>query len=376
MSACRQTGGMDLSRLTRDQVLRIKATDYVKWIGTSATADDGEPPLAVFRRRWPNSPNIDVIERHLHTLTRGAVPAATGTGWAGVLADFTLAHAFAEFVQPFTILGRIENLRRVPFRTPVSRSTASIVGYWAGNGRPKPLSAGSMDTATLHPATASGIVVVSREVATFAAPGSEAFLRDEMKAGLAKFLDEQFVDPANAGVTDVHPASITNGVVASGVSSGDVLEDLRMLISGYLANGGSLTSAVLLISSQNAVALAARSGVTGSPVFPGLTVEGGTLAGLPAIASDSVGAQLILVDARGVLMADESGLVIEAARQTALEMSDTPTNNSSTATGTSMVSLFQTNSIALRVERFLNWSREGAIAIITGVNYLVEGSPS
>jgi hypothetical protein len=369
---------MDLSTLTRAQLLKLKASDFVRWIGTRATADEGEPPVEKFRRRWPNSPHHGAIERHDRAIMKGAVPAATPTDptWAEALAQFELATAFAEYVQPLTLLGRIQNLRRVPFNTPVARSTQPITGYWAGTGRPKPISAGAFDSATLRPAIASGLAVFTRELLRFAAPGSEAFVRDEMAAGLTTFLDEQFVDPTNAGVTDVYPASITSGVTAAGTSAGDVLEDVRTLTTAYLADGGSLSSAVLLISSANAVALAARSGVIGSPQLSGLTVSGGVVAGLPCVASDSVGPQLILLDARGVVLADQLGLIVQAARQTNLEMSDTPTGNAATGTATSMVSLFQTNSVALRVERFINWERLGAIAVVEGVNYLTEGSPS
>ncbi len=44
------------------------------------------------------------------------------------------------------------------------------------------------------------------------------------------------------------------------------------------------------------------------------------------------------------------------AERASLEMLDNPTNNSATATATSMVSMFQTDSVAIRVERYLNWA--------------------
>jgi hypothetical protein len=197
-----------------------------------------------------------------------------------------------------------------------------------------------------------------------------------LTAGVATFLDEQFIDPTNAGVADVNPASITNGVSASHTSTGDVVEDLRELVAGYVADGGSLASAVILLSSQNASALAIRSGVTGSPTFPGLTVSGGTLAGVPALASDSVGAQLVMVDQRGIVIADELGFDAAISQAATLEMSDNPTNNSVTPTGTTLFSVWSSNAVALKVERFINWQRLGAIALVDSVDYVSEGSPA
>ena len=52
-------------------------------------------------------------------------------------------------------------------------------------------------------------------------------------------------------------------------------------------------------------------------------------------------------------------------------MDDAPINNSASATGTSVVSMYQTNSIAIRAERFINWqvARPGAVAWVEGANY-------
>jgi hypothetical protein len=190
---------------------------------------------------------------------------------------------------------------------------------------------------------------------------------------VAAFLDEQFVDPNNAGVTDVAPASITNGVSASASSSGDPAEDIRTLLAAYRDQGGSLASCVLLLSSEDATALALRSGANNAPMFPGLTVSGGTLAGLPALASDAISGQIIAVDARGILLADQLGFDVDQSRQATVEMSDTPTNNSATPTATTTVSMYQTNSTAIRCERHINWLRAGTIAIVDGVDYLREG---
>jgi hypothetical protein len=370
-----------LSSLTDRQLKQIRVLDFCRWMQccvSAALERDGESALQRFERLWPRSPNLTTVERGYHIHTKALVPSGgtTPPAWGATLAAAELGHAFAEFIQPTTLIGRIDRLRHVPFGISVSRSTTELTGYWAGGGRPKPVSAGTFDGVILRPAVASGMAILSRELFRFSAPGSTEFIRDELGAGVTSFLDRQFIDPANTGVPDVNPAAITAGVAASHTSTGDVVEDLRELVSGYVAAGGSLASAVILLSSQNASALAIRSGVTGSPQFPGLTASGGVLAGVPAVASDSVGTQLVMVDARGIIIADDLGLDFSISQAASIEMLDNPTNNSTTPTATTMVSLYMTNSVSLKIERFVNWQRLGAISIVDSVDYLTEGSPA
>jgi hypothetical protein len=59
-------------------------------------------------------------------------------------------------------------------------------------------------------------------------------------------------------------------------------------------------------------------------------------------------------------------------------MLDNPTTNSATATAVSVVSMYQTNSIALRAERFINWKKRRAAAVeyMDDVNWGTIGSPA
>jgi len=52
-------------------------------------------------------------------------------------------------------------------------------------------------------------------------------------------------------------------------------------------------------------------------------------------------------------------------------MESDPAGDSITPTGTELVSMFQTNSVAIRAERWINWKRRrtAAVAVISGVNY-------
>jgi hypothetical protein len=55
--------------------------------------------------------------------------------------------------------------------------------------------------------------------------------------------------------------------------------------------------------------------------------------------------------------------MIDVSREASLEMLTNPTNDVNTPTATSIVSLWQTNSVGFRAERILNWQRRRATAV-------------
>lgn len=114
----------------------------------------------------------------------------------------------------------------------------------------------------------------------------------------------------------------------------------------------------------------------GQKEFPDITMMGGMFEGLPVITSeyvsnDSDGAFIYLVNASDVWLADDGQVVIDASREASIQMLDNPTNDASDGTATTLVSMFQTDSVALRAERWINWKkrRSAAVAVLAGVNY-------
>jgi hypothetical protein len=74
--------------------------------------------------------------------------------------------------------------------------------------------------------------------------------------------------------------------------------------------------------------------------------------GYPIVVSPAAGANLILVDAAAVAMAD-GGVQLDVSNQAAVQMTDTPDTPP-----VIMVSLWQTNCAAVRVERVINWTTD------------------
>ncbi|EJH5164042.1 phage major capsid protein, partial [Escherichia coli O145:H28] len=131
------------------------------------------------------------------------------------------------------------------------------------------------------------------------------------------------------------------------------------------------TGAVWLMSSTNALALSMRKNALGQKEYPDMTLLGGTFQGLPVIVSQYVGDQLVLVNAPDIYLADDGGVAVDMSREASLEMQSEPGGDSTTPSPVELVSMFQTGSVAIRAERWINWRRRrtAAVAVITGVNY-------
>jgi HK97 family phage major capsid protein len=319
---------------------------------------------------------------------KNAVTAGTTTdaNWAGnlVIPYQRFTGDFVEFLRPQTILGKfgvggIPALRRIPFNVAIVGQSSGGQGYWVGDGAPKPLTKFDFTLTNLRWAKVANIAVITEELLRFSQPSADVLVRDALAQALIQRLDIDFVDPNKAAVTNVSPASITYGVVAltsAGNSAQDVRTDVAAVLGQYIAANITPTTAVWIMSARRALSLSLMRNALGQREFPDITMMGGMLEGIPVITSeyqhsDSDGDNVVLVNASDVWLADDGQVMLDASRETSLQMDDSPTENSATGTGTSMVSMFQTNSIALRAERWINWQkrRPNAVVVLNAVNW-------
>jgi HK97 family phage major capsid protein/HK97 family phage prohead protease len=323
-----------------------------------------------------------------------SIKAAVGAGsttnptWAAPLVDTyqRFAGDFVEYLRPQTIIGKFGNggvpsLRRIPFNVSIPTQTSGGEGYWVGQGQAKPLTKFDFGEITLGFAKVANIAVITEELLRFSDPAAEGIVRDQLAAALVARLDIDFVNPAKTAVTNVSPASITNGgtAIASGGTDADAVRaDIKALMATYLAANVSPTTGVWIMPSMVALSLSLVLNPLGQPEFPGVTMTGGTFFGMPVIVSDYVpSGVVILANASDIYLADDGQVSVDVSNQASLQMDNAPTNvsgslgttNPSVPVATSLVSLWQTNSVGIRAERFINWGkrRASAVAYLTGV---------
>jgi HK97 family phage major capsid protein len=227
----------------------------------------------------------------------------------------------------------------------------------------------------MEPLKVANIAVLTEEVIRDSSPSAEAIVRDALRDALVARLDIDFIDPAKAAVAGVSPASITNGstddIASSGTDADAIRLDVRSVFARFIVASNAPSSGVWIMSATNALALSMMVNPLGQPEFSGISMNGGTFQGLPVIVSEYAGAVIILVNANDIYLADEGGIAIDLSREASLQMDTAPTMNSTTPTPIATVSMFQTNSVAFRAERTINWARRRptSVAYLTGAAY-------
>lgn len=204
-------------------------------------------------------------------------------------------------------------------------------------GHSAPISRAVIGDTVLRPWMIASNIVVTREM--LFDPGSEAAFNKELKA-----ISGQRVDAALVAMLFDGTGSTT--IPSSGMGVEDAVNDVRAALLALGTVGDA--SRVVWLMAPDVARRASALGADGGGVFPSMTPAGGQLRGVNALVSNGIPAgQAMLLDAAQIGAAD--GAVGDTSGQADIEMRDDPTSNVVTPTGTSLVSMFQTNSIAMRL---------------------------
>jgi HK97 family phage major capsid protein/HK97 family phage prohead protease len=347
-----------------------KGTAFARMCMAMAAGHGDSYQTLQYAKQWKDStPEVEQMVEHMwRTKAAVAVGVTTDATWAGPLVVTQPLNEFLEMLRPRTLLGRIPGLRLVPFNVSIPSQTTGGTYAWVGQNKPKPVTKADYATVTVPFAKAAGIIVLSEELVKLSSPSAEGLVREEMIAGMAQFLDTQFVDPAVAVAANVSPASITNGaatIASSGVTGAAAKVDLASRVAVFAAANIPLDGSVWLMNDGNAFGIAMSVNALGQPLFPSMTAQGGTLFGMPVIVSNNVGLRVVLVHAPSILYADEGGVRIDASREASIQMDSAPTDTVDATTV--YISLWQRNLLALRAERMITWirARTAAVTYIT-----------
>jgi HK97 family phage prohead protease len=342
----------------------------------------GDSPLVMAKRMYGENSEVFGIVTKANEVVAGTTLSGN---WAYDLVsqEGAAVAAFLEYLRPATIVGKfgtdgIPNLTRIDFYSPYVIETGAGDAYWVGEGKPKPLTAGNYDRATLTPLKIANIAVLTEENIRYSSPNSDTVVRNVLVKAISTGLDVAFIDPANSGSANVKPASITNGaesVTSTGDTESAIRVDIRALFQKFILANNPPMSGVWIMSASNALALASIYNPLGQRAFGTIEMTGGTLAGLPVIVSQqaSLDSVVVLVNAGDIFLGDEGGVAVDMSREASIEMRSSGLGMDATAgtATTGSVSMFQTNSVALRAERTISWkrARESAVAYLTSVDW-------
>jgi HK97 family phage major capsid protein/HK97 family phage prohead protease len=349
-----------------------KGTAFTRYAMALAASRGNLMQAAELAKGWKDStPEVEVVLKA--AVAAGTTASAT---WAGPLTVAqNMASEFIDLLRPETIIGRIPGLRRVPFNISMARTTAGSTSQWVGEGLPKPISAMAFETITLGHTKIATIVVLTEETVRFSNPAAEAIVSADMRAAIAQYSDAQFIDPTVTASANLRPASITNGATSFSMTAATIAgitTDVALLFGAFSTANLNLSSSVFVMHPRTAMFLSMLRTTQDVFAFPGISMTGGTFFGLPVVTSNSVPIEsgdvtsIFLINAAEIMIADDGDVTLDVSREASLQMDSSPTNPV-----TSSVSLWQSNLVGLRAERFINYRRrrDAAVAYLSGVTY-------
>ena len=386
--------GSDLLPLELKKVEKLEPGIAFARYAMCLTKAKGNHQLA-FQLAEKHYPSTENVVKTLKAQAEGAnlqemmqlkATVAAGTSidstWAAPLVYAnTFMGDFIAYLRPRTLIGQAQ-FRPVPFNVRIGGQTSGGTAGWVGQGKAKPVTKFDFNATTVPFTKVAAIAVITQELARFSDPSAEALVRDSLADCVIARVDTDLFDPDLAAVANVSPAGLLNGVAPIAAPAVDYSDpdSVRCAIAALWAPWDStFIGARPAYYTTPAVArqLALSREALGTPAFPGVTMTGGNIDGVPLRVSQylannggSGGAPFILVDESEIYLADDGSVTLDASDVASIQMDDAPTNSSSaTVAATSLVSMWQTNSIAFRAERFIWWGprRSGAIQWIDGM---------
>lgn len=304
-----------------------------------------------------------------NVIKAGVAAGASGT-WGSSLSDWSAIVAdWVRLTSSRTVLGRL-NARRVPFRT------RAIVdpGVTAAYAEALPVTASSLTATTNLAQLRIGCVAVfTRELfETTWAPAVEESIIGMLELAVRRGLDLALVDPDSSASANVRPASLLNGVSPLGDltnTTAGALADVQTMINALTDAGSDLERALFVLHPRTATALSVLN-TSGVYTFPELTPVGGRIAGIPAVTTIAAARSgspservFALIDGGRVVLADDERLDVNISMTTDLEMDSAPAQSAITGSGQNMVGMWQTNSIAVKAVRVVNFEKAHSSAV-------------
>ena len=292
-------------------------------------------------------------------LTKAATAPGTTSSWADLLDYQVLSDAFSQSLRHVGVFdAALPSMIPSPLRSRAVKLTSLIVGSIVSEGAPKPITKLDLSSANdlVSPKKASAIVAVTKELLLLGDPSADQLFNKELSGAVVAATDKDFLTALIA----------INAPLTSG-GAGAVIADISALL-GAISTGP--TSHVFVVHRPEAIKkIMMLTTDTGGRVFPRVGLAGGDIApGLTLAASDQLAAgNAVAFSADGIAAAADT-VVLDSSRNAILALDTAPTTPTA---ATVMTSLFQSDMVGLRAERYFGFSvvRPTAVASLTGIAY-------
>jgi HK97 family phage major capsid protein/HK97 family phage prohead protease len=319
------------------------------------------------------------------TKAASAPATTTTTGWAAELVQTATLDLIdtlvASSIYPTLreIGGKFTFGRNGVVSLPARSATPSVAGSFVGQGAPIPVRQAAFTATPLTPKKMAVITTFTREIAEHSTPDIEQVLRNAIQEDTGVAIDTVLLD-TNAATT-IRPAGLRYGVTANTATNGGgfaaLVADLKGLVAALItSSSGNVRLPVWIMNPVQALSISLTQNAGGDFPFAA-DLRAGTLLGYPVAQSATVPVGTVsLVDAADFFTATGDEPRFDVSDQATLHMEDTTPLAIGTAGTPNVVaapvrSLFQTDSIGLRMILDMNWTmrRAGMVSTVSSVTW-------
>lgn len=346
---------------SRDQIIARRSKTFVD--GVILMAKGNGDALSIVKAGGRYSPELQNFAKGLVEQSRAAV-GVLNTGESSGDALISYGNVSASWIASLVANGVFDRAVADMVQLPLMVQRSSVVtdAFAADTieeAYPKKVGRLTLDSlGILRPKKAVGLTVVSSELLRFS--NATDFIDGELRKAVITAIDSAFL-------TDL----INNTTPISG--SADPADNFAALVAAITY--GANAKLYYVVSPREAGTMATARGATGVALFPQMTPTGGTISGITTLVSDALptGKQ-VMFDATQI-GANAGEIRVDTSGVADIELDDSPTMNAGagspdTPTATTVVNLWQTNGVAIKIERY--WLskllRTGAVASVSGVS--------
>jgi len=332
------------------------------------------PVGQIAAERWGKT-HPQLVEVIKAGVAAGSTGTATGD-WGSELvqADARYMGDFIEYLYGRTVFHQLA-LREVPENVTIKGQDGAATAYWVGEGKAIPVTSMDFMDVTLTSLEIDALAAITKKLLRESSPAAEMLVRDGLVQAARQKIDTTFLS-TSAAVNGVSPAGLLNGVSigsASGTDADALRADIAALYAGFIT-AKNATGLSWVMGPSLAKQISLMRNALGQREFPDLSQNGGTLEGDPVVVGDNVGdGDFILLKPSDIYKIGDRGLAVSISDQATIEMADDPTGDAGTPTAQSkqMVSMFQSNSVAIKVTMPMNYAkrRSSAVAYIGDADY-------
>jgi HK97 family phage prohead protease len=325
---------------------------------------EGSTAADIAHHRWGKS-----AQNLVAVLKAGVAGGGTGSGeWGAELAAVNNRYTgdFIQYLYSMTAYDQLP-LREAPANVLIKGQDGAATGNWVGESKSIPVSKADFLDVTLVEHEVDALAVISKRLMRNSDPSAELLVRDALVNACSQRVDLTFFSKLAAS-SGVSPAGMLNGVdgMASQGSDGDgVRADIAALYAHFLA-AKNASGLYFAMNKGMAKSLALMRNALGNREFPGISQNGGTLEDDPVVTGDNIDSNwLILLKPSDIYKIGDRGVTVELSDQATIEQDSAPTGASDTpaAQTVNQVSMFQTNSVAIKVTRVISFAKRRSHAV-------------